>query len=129
MDMLRNTTAPRLPILVDDDRLAGGPLGRDAGRDSDHNRAAVAIFGIAGLAMVGVLFCWLSARGSEPGWTDHPALMLPGGAPVPADAPMLRPGFDAGAGGDVTLLDPAESTRARLTAAPLPLLAGQPVTR
>ncbi|WP_414592064.1 hypothetical protein [Ancylobacter sp. G4_0304] len=131
--MLRNTAAPRLPILVDDDRVAGDPLGRDDGRDSAHNRAAVAIFGVAGLAVVGVLFGWLSTRGSEPAWTDHPALMLPGGAPVPADAPMLRPGFDSSAAGDAVISDPAPNLAtarsALLTVAPLALPAGQPVTR
>lgn len=95
------------------------PLGRDIGRDSELNRAAVAIFGLAGLAIVAVASAWLILRGDTPGVAraDGPLLggsFEAGTAPVAADAPMLRPGSqtDNGPGpGAFTLMDAATGLR------------------
>ena len=52
MDMFRNGPAPA-PIAMKDTEA---PLGRDAGRDSAHNRAAVVIFGISGALFGDITF-------------------------------------------------------------------------
>lgn len=118
-----------MPILIDDEGPLGGPLGRDAGLDSVHNRAAVAIFGVAGLAIIGVAVSWLAFRGAEPTWTDHPELIVPGGSVVPADAPVLRPGFGAiDVEAEAVPVDETSTPRARLTAAPH-LIQAQPLSR
>lgn len=124
--MLRKPAVPTMPMLIDDEGPLDGPLGRDAGLDSVHNRAAVAIFGVAGLAIIGVAVSWLAFRGAEPSWTDHPELIVPGGSLVPADAPVLRPGFSAGDAGNSA--EGAFTLPARITAAPQ-FIQDQPLSR
>ncbi|MDR6952437.1 hypothetical protein J2X65_001792 [Ancylobacter sp. 3268] len=95
------------------------PLGRDLGRDSDLNRAAVAIFGLAGLAIVAVASAWLMLRGEAPSTAPAGDPLLGGSfehenAAVAADAPMLRPAspIDDGPGpGAFTLMDAATGLR------------------
>ena len=73
-------------------------LGLDAGgHDRAHNRAAVAVFGLTALAIIGGSIAWLGLRPSQPeSQQDLPVkvdLALPSVA-VPADAPMLRSSSD-----------------------------------
>ncbi|MCB4767190.1 hypothetical protein LGR54_01095 [Ancylobacter sp. Lp-2] len=95
------------------------PLGRDVGRDSDLNRVAVAIFGLAGLAIIAVAAAWLMLRGetpvavrsNEPLFGDS---FEPGNAPMAADAPILRQGSPTDDGptpGAFTLMDAATGLR------------------
>ncbi|QFR33654.1 hypothetical protein [Ancylobacter sp. TS-1] len=89
--------------------------GHDAGRDSARHYAAVGIFALAGLAMVGVV---VGAYAFRP--ADAPAPtgslfgldagnLLPTG--VAADAPMLRPGFEAERRDAITVFDASTGQR------------------
>lgn len=84
--------------------VVDGPLG-DVGRDRELNAAAVACFGLAGLAIVGVGIAWLVLRPAETRLIDPFASAATHDAgPVAADAPMLRaagfgPAADSADGG------------------------------
>ena len=71
-----------------------GPLDRDAVRDGDLSNAAFGIFGLAGLAIVAVASVWFLTRPGADEDVGLDRLFATENAPVPADAPMLRSGFD-----------------------------------
>lgn len=113
MDMFGNGPA-QAPIAMKDTEA---PLGRDAGRDSAHNRAAVVIFGIGGIAVVAVALSCYALRGSEPEWPVAIRLTQPLGMAIDsAGAAQKFTIFDAATGisETVTVLperDTAEATR------------------
>lgn len=96
--------------------LPGHPLpGHDAGTDSARHYAAVGIFGLAALAMVGVVvgaYAFRPADAPAPSvglFGSDAAALLPTG--VAADTPMLRPGFDAENRDAITVFDGATGQR------------------
>lgn len=120
------TVTPRAP------HEPASPLDRDADRDGDLSKAAVGIFGMAGLAIVAVASVWLMARPGTGETVDLERLFKHDSAPVSADAPMLRSGFDADSDSDAdaggfTFLDGATGLREVVGAAPRPVASGTEV--
>ncbi|MBS7543710.1 hypothetical protein [Ancylobacter oerskovii] len=93
------------------------PLGRDLGRDSDLNRAAVTIFGLAGLGILAVTSAWLMLRGEAPATVRVDGPLLSGGIEpgnAAGDMPTLRQSWPADDGpgpGAFTLMDAATGLR------------------
>ncbi|MCS0495206.1 hypothetical protein NVS89_08860 [Ancylobacter sp. MQZ15Z-1] len=113
-----------------------GPLDRDAVRDGDLSNAAFGIFGLAGLAIVAVASVWFLTRPGADEDVGLDRLFATENAPVPADAPMLRSGFDldsvpGGGPGGFTFLDGATGEREVIGTVPAPASARadvEPVT-
>ncbi|QIB34095.1 hypothetical protein [Ancylobacter pratisalsi] len=107
----------------------GSPLDRDADRDGDLSKAAVGIFGMAGLAIVAVGLVWIMARPGAVETVSLERLFKHDSAPVSADAAMLRSGFDPDADADAvpggfTFLDGATGQREVVGVAPRPETTG-----
>ena len=120
MDMFRNGPAPA-PIAMKDTEA---PLGRDAGRDSAHNRAAVVIFGISGVAVVAVALSCYALRGSEPEWPTAIRLTQPLGVALDSEGAVQKfTIFDAATGisETVTVLPERDTAEAASTSVGAPL--------
>ncbi|MBS9476024.1 hypothetical protein [Ancylobacter radicis] len=88
--------------LLDDGLIDEAPLGRDAGRDSARNAAAVAIVGLACVAVIAVGVGCYAWNGHEPVWSFGDGRLDLGGfeaTGVAVDAPMLRPSLSNALGG------------------------------
>lgn len=98
---------------------AGTLPGSDAGRDSAHHYAAVGIFALAGVAVLGLAAgVWLS-RGAGPEPEDALFSFDPGfSTGVAVDAPVLRPGFGSAGAGSIILFDGATGEREVMSAPP-----------
>lgn len=96
---------------------AGTLPGSDAGRDSALYYAAVGIFALAGIAVLGLAGgLWLS-RGAGPEPEDTLFSFDPGfSAGVALDAPVLRPGF--GAADSIVVFDGATGQSEVMSAPP-----------
>ncbi|HEY9214997.1 MAG TPA: hypothetical protein VIQ29_19365 [Ancylobacter sp.] len=122
MDMFGNGPA-HTPIAIKDTEA---PLGRDAGRDSAHNRAAVAIFGIGGIAVIAVALSCYALGGSEPEWPTAIRLTQPLGVALDSDGAAQKfTIFDAATGLSETVTVVPERDTAEAT----PAHAGAPVAR
>ncbi|MGA0563890.1 hypothetical protein ACO2RV_15700 [Ancylobacter sp. VNQ12] len=118
--MKSSETLRMSPMDAQNYAAADAPLGRDAGRDNAHYCAAVTIFAVVGIAIVGVAGLWLTLR-------ERPAAQAFNvfediNAAVSADMPVLRPGFagddvDAGVG-SFTFLDGSTGQREIVEMAP-----------
>lgn len=97
------------------------PLGRDAGCDNARFWAAVAIFGLTGVAVVAVAGAWLALR-ERPQAPLQDLFAHENGA-VFVDMPMLRPRIDDGeedgpGRGSFTFLDGTTGLREVVEVAP-----------
>lgn len=99
----------RRPIAASSARRLLEPSpGGNAGRDSARHYAAVGIFSLAGLAVLG-FGVWLLQGHTAPEVADRLFSFDPGftASGVAADAPMLRPSLGAAGEGSVTVFDGA----------------------
>lgn len=103
------------------------PLGLDRdGQDRAHNRAAIAVFGVAGLAIVATGLAWFGLR-----QTPVPQALIelpaPAAATVALDAPVLRPelreeamAVSADPGRSITIIDGKTGKRETILVGPDP---------
>lgn len=100
------------------------PLGLDGGgHDRAHNRAAIAVFGLTGFAILAAGVAWFGLRYSAAEAPVAVDFAAPAVSVVPADAPVLRQEVreepvTASAGRSITIIDGKTGKRETINVGP-----------